>query len=243
MLNNFFRIMKNVLVPAFLCIMFLLCTTFLTACAKQSNSKMIFEALKEYNIIDDDDLEFEDYTKKETSTSMSVSSSTWYVYETSSKTYHITFSEKNGKYCAFLFLSDTSDYLYYWYYVFEKDGKNSLKKIDGYADVITSSHDDKYGLSSFSANQDKIALTFDMESAEDAESPIIDYWNTYKETDALPDIEVSLDDETVEPTDVKIVYNENSDSISVKINIDADSFIIMDYVKIGDMCWHTAPSD
>lgn len=199
---------------------------------------MIFEALKEYDIIDDD-LEFEDYTKKETSTSMSVSTSTWYVYETSSKKYRITFSEKNGKYCAFL-----SSGIYDWYYVFEKDGKNSLKKIDGYASYISGLHDDKYGLSTFFANQDKIALTFDMESAEDAESPIIDYWNTYKETDALPDIEVSLDDETVEPTDVKIVYDEKSDSISVYINIDADSFIIMDYVKIGDMCWHTAaPSD
>ncbi len=242
MLNNFFRSMKKVLMPAFLCMMFLLSVTLLTACTKQGSSKMIFDALKEYRIIDVGDLEFKDYSKKETSSSMPFSSTTWYVYETSKNSYTIAFSEKNDKYYAY-FSSDTSNYSYDWCYIFEKDGKNSLEKIGGYADIIFCSHDNKYGLSSFMADQKNIVLTFDMESAEDDESPIIDYLNTYEESGVLPNIEISLDDDTVEPTDAKIVYNENSDTIRVKITIDADSFVIMDYVRIGDMCWQTSPDD
>lgn len=206
----------------------------LAACSNTENGKMTFDALKQYGFINVGNCRFEDYTKMQTTgAGQAPSFSKYYMYDTGKATYEITFSDYKEKYHASVILKN-DEVTICRYFTFEKDSKGKLINTDGYIRYINVNFEnDKYGADYLDVNENSVYVDFDAVKDGNVNSPIMKYMESYEETGTEPEVQISLDGVIVKPDTVRM-YTETG-GVNVKIDFDVDSYLSMDYIKIGDI--------
>lgn len=239
MLNPILKTVRRLLLPTLICMM------MLTACVsvKDDISKKIINTLQKEDLINLGDLEFEDYSKKKFDIT---NGNPEYIYDTEYGTCEIElhqYKKNHDTYIsAYVVSKSERNFELQQYFTFKKKSSGKFKYTDGYIRSFDYyCDDDKYGLRSLSLYDGNIYLLFKTEQIEKTKSPIADYLKTYEGTGGLPNIELSLDGQTVELKETKISNWSDTASINVSIDFDAEDFLSIDYLKIGDMYWEFEP--
>lgn len=233
MLNTIFKAVKRLILPT------LICMTMLTGCVSVSDdvSEEIIDILQKEDLINLGDLEFEDYSKKKFDIT---TGNPEYIYDTEYGTCSISlnqYKENHDTYfCAYVVYKTERNSDYQQYFTFKKKSSGKFKYIDSeIRDIMTYYDDSEYGLRNFFLDDSSLFLLFEKEQVEALNSPIADYFKAYEENGELPNIELSLDGQIVELTEIEL--SDSNTSINLNIKFDLDEFSAFDYLKVGDMYW------